>query len=170
MGQFKLFVVLAGLLCAGVAQAELKVATFDANEVMASTNAAKRAAGALEGRLESAQRQIAALEKPLLEKQKQLRDQASVMAPDKAKVAQEAFGKELAEFRSKAQEIQGGLDAENAKLRSRITDGVRTVVAEIAKEKQYDLILPKALVFYSGQNVPDISDEVLKRANVLLDK
>ena len=155
---------------AAPAWAEMKVAVFDATMVMAGTNAAKRAAGALEGRVSSAQQRISALEKPLLEKQKQLREQAAVMAPDKAKEAQAAFAKDLAAFRTQAQQIQEDLDSENAKMRKRITDGVRTVVEQIAAEQKYDLILPKGLVFYSGKAVPDISDEVLKRANALLDK
>jgi Skp family chaperone for outer membrane proteins len=169
----KLKLVIMTCVMVGVAsltQAQLNVAVFDATEVMANTNAAKRAAETLETRLDAGQKQIAELEKPLLEKQKQLRDQASVMAPDKAKTAQAEFAKELAEFRRKAQEIQGLFDAENAKLRARITDGVRSVVAELAKERKYDLILPKSLVFYSSTSVPDITADVLSRANTLLDK
>lgn len=164
--------VLVGALLVWAAplHAELKMAVVDATEVMANTNAAKRAAQTLEARLEAGKKEISALEKPLLEKQKQLRDQASVMAPDKAKAAQAEFGKQLAEFRRKAQEIQGQFDAEDAKLRARIADGVRSVVAEIAKEQKYDVILPKSLVFHTSDAVPDITAEVLTRANALLDK
>jgi outer membrane protein len=150
--------------------AELKIAVFDATEVMANTNAAKRAAGALEGRVNAAQARINALEKPLLAKQKQLQEQKAVMADDKFQAARAEFGKELNAFRQQAQEIQGGLESENTKLRRQITDGVRTVVGQLAAERKYDLILPKALVFHSSANVPDVTDEVLKRANALLDK
>jgi Skp family chaperone for outer membrane proteins len=93
-----------------------------------------------------------------------------VMAPDKAKAAQAEFGKELSEFRRKAQEIQTQFDAQDAKLRARIAEGVRTVVSEVAQEKKYDLILPKSLVLHSSVAVPDITAEVLTRANALLDQ
>lgn len=153
-----------------MAHAQTKIAVLDVAEVMANTNAAKRAAESLEGRMNTAQKQISALEKPLLEKQKQLRDQASVMAPDKAKAAQADFGKELGEFRRKVQEINGQLDAENVKLRNRIADGVKSVVTEIAKERAYDVVLPKTMALYTSEAVPDITADVLKRANALLDK
>lgn len=160
-----------GLLGLGLpAWAEMKVAVFDAAEVMASTNAAKRAATTLEARVSSAQTRINGLEKPLLEKQKQLREQAAVMAPDKAREAQTAFNRELAEFRQQAQKIQGELEAENIRLRQRIADGVRTVVSQLAQEQGYDLILPKGLVFYSGKGIPDVTKDVLTRANRALDQ
>ncbi|MCA3244647.1 MAG: OmpH family outer membrane protein [Alphaproteobacteria bacterium] len=150
--------------------AELKVAVFDAAEVMAGSNAAKRAAGTLEGRVKAAQARINDLEKPLLEKQKQLREQAAVMTPDKAREAQTAFNRDLAAFRQQAQRIQGDLEDENVKLRKRISDGVRSVVEGLAQEKGYDLVLPKGLVFYSGAAVPDVTKDVLARTNALLDK
>lgn len=150
--------------------ADMKVAIFDANVVMNSTNASKRAATRLEARVNEAQKKIADLEKPLVAKQQQLREQQSVMAPDRAKQAQEEFAKELGEFRKKASAIQEELEVENSKLRKQLAEGVRKVVADLAKEREIDLILPKGMVFHASAEVPDLTDEVLKRANALLDK
>jgi outer membrane protein len=163
-----LVAVLIGL--AAPTWAELKVAVFDAAEVMTGSNAAKRAAATLESRVEAAQERINGLEKPLLEKQKQLREQAAVMAPDKAREAQAAFTRELAAFRQQAQNIQNDLESENLKLRQRIAAGVRTVVEKMAKEKGYDVVLPKGLVFFSSAAVPDLTQDVLTRTNAVLDQ
>lgn len=168
MKQWMLVALLAGL--ALPAFAELKVAVFDATEVMAGSNAAKRAATNLQGRVKSAQARIDDLERPLLDKQKQLREQAAVMTPEKAREAQTAFNRELATFRQQAQRIQSELETENVKLRQRITESVRTVVAQLAQEKGYDLVLPKGLVFHSSPAVPDLTKDVLARTNALLDK
>jgi outer membrane protein len=165
-----LLATLATLALVAPAWAQSKVAVFDAPQVIASTNAAKRAATALEGRVKDAQTRINALEKPLLDKQKQLREQQAVMAADKFQQAQEGFAKDLASFRQQAQGIQQSLDDENIRLRKQIAEAVRTVVEQIAKEQKFDLVLPKGMVFFAGANVPDISAEVLKRANALLDK
>jgi Skp family chaperone for outer membrane proteins len=150
--------------------AEGKIAVFDAQQVINGTNAANRAISALTGKRDAAQTRINALEKPLLEKQKKLREQQAVMAPDKFNAEKEAFAKDLLAFRNQAQQIQTDLDEENLKLRKTIADAVRTVVEQIAKEKGYDIILPKGLTFYSSANVPDISADALARANKLLDK
>jgi Skp family chaperone for outer membrane proteins len=152
------------------ADASLKVAIFDAPQVINGTNAAKRAVSTLTSRRDAAQKKINALEKPLLEKQQKLREQQTVMAPDKFQAAQESFAKDLADFRAKAADIQGGLDEENMKLRKQIAEAVRDTVEKIAKERGYDLVLPKGMTFYAASNVPDISAEVLEKANKALDK
>lgn len=160
---------LAGLVSVAHA-ADGKIAVFDAQQVINGTNAAKRAIGSLTSKRDAAQAKINGLEKPLLEKQKKLREQQAVMSPDKFNAEKEAFAKDLAAFRAQAQQIQNGLDEENLKLRKTIADAVRDVVEQIAKEKGYDVVLPKGLTFYTSANVPDISADALARANKLLDK
>lgn len=150
--------------------AEGKIAVFDAQQVINGTNAAKRAVSTLTSKRNAAQSKIDALEKPLLEKRKKLGEQQSVMAADKFRAEQEAFAKELVAFRNKAQKIQNDLDEENMKLRKQIAEAVRTSVEQIAKEKGYDLVLPKGMTFYTSANVPDISAEAKARANKILDK
>jgi outer membrane protein len=157
-------------LLAQPAAAQMKVAVFDAQEVITNTNAAKRAVGTLTSRRDGAQQKIDALEKPLVEKQKQIRSQQAVMSPEKLQEAQAAFAKDLAKFRASAQEIQSDLDRENLKLRKDITDAVRQVVSQLATEQKLDMVLPKGAVFYSSAQVPDLTAEVLKRTNALLDK
>lgn len=163
-------VMALGALVGVAAHAETKVAVFDAQEVLNNTGAAKRAVKDLTAKRNAAQDKINALEKPLIEKQKKLREQQAVMAPDKFAAAKDDFAKDLEKFRAEGEAIQTDLDKENAKVRKQISDAVRTVVEQIAKEKGYDLIVPKNLVFFSSTNVPDISDEVLARANKVLDK
>ncbi len=154
----------------GANAAPANVAVFDAQQVINGTNAAKRAVTELTGKRNAAQARIDALEKPLIEKQEKLRGQQSVMAADKFQQAQADFAKELNTFREQAQKIQNDLDEQNMKLRKQIADAVRTAVEGIAKEKGYDVVLPKAVTFYTSAGVADISTEVLSRANKTLDK
>ena len=167
-----LAMVMAVAAVAGV-QAQAKatsIAVFDAQQVINGTNAAKRAISDLTGKRNAAQAKIDALEKPLLDKQQKLRGQQSVMAADKFQQAQADFAKELNAFRQQAQKIQNDLDEQNMKLRKTIADAVKTAVEGIAKEKGYDIVLPKGVTFYTSPNVMDISSEVLARANKTLDK
>jgi len=167
-----LALVMAVAAVAGV-QAQAKaptIAVFDAQQVINGTNAAKRAISELTGKRNAAQSRIDALEKPLLDKQQKLRSQQGVMAADKFQQAQADFAKELNDFRQQAQKIQGDLDEQNMKLRKTIADAVKVSVEGIAKEKGYDIVLPKGVTFYASPNVVDISAEVLARANKALDK
>lgn len=150
--------------------AEGKIAVFDAQEVINDTNAAKRAITSLTAKRDAAQAKIDALKKPLIEKQNKLREQQNVLAADKFQAAQAEFTKDLAKFRTDAQAIQNDFDNENTKVRKELDDAVHSAVEAIAKEKGYDLILPAGMTFYTSANVPDISKDVLARANKLLDK
>lgn len=163
-------VAIAALTGTVNAQAKPTVAVLDAQQVINGTNAAKRAVTELKGKQAAAQARIDALEKPLLEKKQTLISQQGVMAADKFKQAGADFTKELDTFRQQAIKIQTELDEQNMKLRKQINDAVRTVVEQIAKEKGYDLILPKGMTFYASAGVPDISTEALTRANKMLDK
>lgn len=161
--------VLAMVAGAAVA-AELKVAVLDGPMVINQTNAAKRAVETLKSSRDSAQKQIAALEAPLVDKQKKLVEQQKVLAPDKFAAEQKAFEQDVAAFRAKAEAIQADLEKKGLGLRKQIADTVRTIVDKLAKERGYDLVVSKSMVFSSSANVPDITAEVLKQANAALDK
>lgn len=148
--------------------AQAKIAVFDAQNVINNTAAAKRAVSSLQAKREAAQKQINGLEAPLLQKRQQLAEQQGVLAADKFKAAQEAFAKDLAGFRAKALGIQEELDKDNLKFRKQISDAVKDVVAEIAKAKGYDLVLPKSVTFYTAPTVVDISAEVLTKVDAKL--
>lgn len=154
----------------GVHAAEGKMAVFNAQDVIDDTNAAKRAITTLTAKRDAAQAKIDALKKPLIEKQNKLREQQGVLSAEKFQAAQAEFTKDLAKFRTDAQAIQTDFDNENMKVRKELDDAVRTAVEALAKEKGYDVILPKGMTFYTSANVPDISAEVLARTNKLLDK
>lgn len=148
----------------------LSIAVFDTQKVMNGTNAAKKASADLMAKSKDAQSRINALEKPLIEKRQKLIGQQGVMAADKFKQASDEFAKELDTFRGQALKIQSDLDQEIVKTRKRISDAVGQAVEQIAKEKSYDLVLPKGMIIYTGPNVTDISADAMARANKMLDK
>jgi Skp family chaperone for outer membrane proteins len=162
-------IAVASLTAANALAAELKVAMLDAQQVINDTNAAKKAVSSLQAKRDAAQKQIDGMEAPLLEKRKKLAADTTLTG-DKAKAAEDSFGKEVAQFREKAINIQRDLDDANLTARKRIADAVKGVVEQIAKEKGYDLVVPKSVILYNNANVPDISAETLKRANAILDK
>ena len=157
-----------GCMLAPAAQA-LNIAVLDANEVINQTNAAKRAIDQLTKKRDAAQQRIQKMETTFTEQKRKLEDQSSVMNAEQLNTAQADLRKDFLKFRAEAQSIQEELDRENLTLRKTIADTVRTVVEQMAKERKYDVVLPKNLLFYSTDAV-DISNEVLKRANAALDK
>ncbi len=148
----------------------LSIAVFDNQKVMTSVNAVKRANDAMTARTKEAKAKIDGMEKPLLEKKKQLAAQQGVMAADKFKEATDAFMKDLDNLRQQTAKIESDLNKEMFASRKRIIDGVSAAVEQVAKEKGYDIVLPKGNTITVSANVPDITAEAIAKANQMLDK
>ena len=149
---------------------QLSIAVFDNQKVMTSVNAVKRANDTMTAKTKEAKTRIDALEKPLLEKKKQLAAQQGVMAADKFKEATTAFMKDLDSLRQQTAKIESELNKEMFASRKRIIDGVSAAVEAVAKEKGYDIVLPKGNTITTSANVPDITTEAIAKANQMLDK
>ena len=145
------------------------IAVFDTQKVMNGTNAAKRANDDFTTKRRAAQAKVNDLEKPLMDKKQKLIAQQGVMAADKFQQASTDFAKEVDAFRVQAQKITGDLEEQIMQTRKRIADAVGTSVEQLAKEKGYDLVLPRSMVLFTSASVPDISNEILGRANKILD-
>lgn len=150
------------------AQAQGKIAVFDAQLIYAESNAAKRAGDQLKAKQQKANQEIQSLEKPLVEKQKELASQQTLLAPDKFKSAQQELQKDYIAYRNQAAKISQDFERDQFTARKQIADAMRAAVADLAKEKGYDLVLPKAMALYAAPGVPDISQDVLTRVNAKL--
>lgn len=167
----KLFILAAPLLVfvCGVNAYAQNIAVIDAAAVVNETNAAKRAIDVLRKKTEEAQGRIDKMEAELEEKRQQLEKKRDVLSEEIFEKEKMELSREFRDFRNKAQQIQEGLDEENMGLRKEITDEIRAVVEEIAKERNLDIVIAENLLIYS-KNTIDISDEVLKRVNKRLDR
>lgn len=155
-----------GLMATPLAQ---KIAVLDSQRVVNSTNAAKKAVKELTAARDAAQKKVKKLEKPLLEKRNALEEKKSVLSQEDFLKEQGKLRNDVRSFRLEAQTIQEDLERKNLTFRKKISDTVREVVAEYAKEKGYDIVLPKALLLYAT-DATDISDAVLARTNKKLGK
>lgn len=164
----RLFAFLAFVLVSSTSFAAT-LAVLDAQKVVNSTNAAERAVKELVAARDAAQAKIDKLEKPLVAKRKALEEKKTILSQDEFLKEQGLLRNEYRSFQIEAQGIQEDLERQNISVRKKISDTVKAVVAEYAKKKGYDIVLPKALLFYATDST-DISDDILKLANQQLDK
>lgn len=165
--------IIAALLIAGVAAMpasakELNIAVLDAQGVINSTNAAKRAVEELKKKTAEGQAKVAEMEKPLVERQNELAEKRSALSPEKYSEMEADLRKDVIKFRAEAQSIQESLDRENVKLRREIAEEVRKVVDEMSEKNGYDLVLPLNGAFFVKDSL-NITEEVLKKVNKALD-
>jgi outer membrane protein len=110
------------------------------------------------------------------EQEKKLQARGKELVEQKKALSAEAWGKKSQEFNEKvkgeskeAQKKQKVVEAALVKSLEVIRDETIKVVAEIAKEKKIDLVIPNSQLLFSKSGL-DISDEVLKKLNERLTK
>lgn len=154
---------------ASPSQARLTVAVVDVPKVLKDSTAAKGAIEMLQAKRNSFQKEIDQKEQELRKKAAELEKQKSVLSAEAFKKKQDLFQKDVAAVQQSVQQKRASLEATyNASLKQ-VRDQIIQIIAELAKEKRFDLAVPSAQVLYAQSQI-DISKEVLTRLNQRLPK
>ncbi len=122
-----------------------KVAVVDATKIVANSSAVKSLKAEQENKIKAMQ---ATIEKARSEISKET---------DPNKIAQ------LEEkYRNEINQQKLNLDTEYNKKLTQIDSEIRNTVVEKAKSMNYDLVLPKTIVFYGGDDITDIIAKDIK--------
>lgn len=156
--------VAAALAFGQTAWAENSIAVLDVAKVIASSEANKSANEKLKKMQSEIQAKINKMKTPLAEKERRLAERRSMMTSEQFLNEQTELRKEVSNFKFEAEEMQATLQAEGMKLRKEIVKTLSEVTAEVAKEKDIDVVLPSNGLVYVGDAI-DVSEEVLKRLN-----
>jgi Skp family chaperone for outer membrane proteins len=112
-----------------------------------------------------------ALETRIREQEAELREQENSLMERRPNLTDEEFANERGVLESRAatyqkeiQETKLQLDRLYATSMSQVQDALNEVIAEIAKERQADLVLSKTMVMITHADL-DITDEALQRLN-----
>jgi len=145
------------------------IAVVNIQQVMRDSTAAKSVREQLESKQKSFQSEITKKEEALQKEDQELGKQKSVLS-------KEAFEKKATEFRKKAAEVQKEVQTKKALLDSGferalndIQKSVNDIIAEMAKEKSFQLAVPTSQILYADDKM-DISKDVLERLNKKLPK
>jgi outer membrane protein len=145
----------------------LNLATVDMQRVMSDAKAAKSAKTQLEAKQKAFQADVGRTEAELQKGDQELAKQRSLLSAD-------AFKSKLADFRKQAAAAQKDVQGKRLKLRRAfemaivtIQKQVTQIIADIAKERQYDIVVPSAQSLYHNPSL-DITTEVLTRLDAKL--
>lgn len=153
---------------ASFAHAAGEIAVVDIQQVVSQSEAAKKANEKLKKMAEESDDKIRELQKPLVEDQKKLEGQRSVLSQEQFLEREAELRKKVNDYRNEAQDIQGRIERESIAERRRITEAALEVVNEIAKKRQYKLVVHRNVALFTGDAV-DITADVLKEVNKRLD-
>jgi outer membrane protein len=115
-------------------------------------------------------------QKEVTKKQNELESEQKRIEGKKNVLSKEAFEKETKAFEKKIDDLKTFVDKKQNSLKkasmdsmSKINDKIKDIITEIAKEKEFDAIVPASQTLYYKDEL-DVSEEVLKRLNKKITK
>jgi outer membrane protein len=155
---------------AALAQVPLPPATaavIDYQRVMREAKAAESIRVQIEARRVRYQSEIAEEEQRLVEADRELARQRSVLSPEAFNERRKSFEEDVAEIQRMLQNRRQQLDDVAAMAMSEVREAVIQVVGELAEERGFNLVLPSANVLLFSPQI-EITDEVLAKLDVNL--
>ena len=161
-------VLLVGLILAVglAAQAEFKVGVVDMQKAIQASSAGKKAKKEVEGDFEKKKKDLKKKEDDLKKKVEEFEKKKAVLSDKVREEQQMDLQKEMMQFREELGKSQMTIQQKERELTKPILEKLQKVITEIAKEKDFSVVLEKAeqSVMFAKAEL-DITDEVIKRAD-----
>ena len=148
---------------------EVNIAVIDMQRIMSDSLSAKSVQEQVVKTRNKFQDEMTKKEADLAKNNQEISKQQSLLS-------QEAFEEKLRQFNDKVATVQHDFQTKKAAFDQAtidaaivIEDAVNDIVAKLAKEKSYSLVIPTSQILYSD-NMLDITDYVLKSLNARLTK
>lgn len=151
------------------AQMQTKVAVVNIQKIMSQSKAAESIQDQLQKHRKSFQDEFSKHERDLMDQEKALVEARAEMTPEDFTKKKQEFESQLLETRKLVQKRQRALEEGAGKALGELRDQVVRIVAEMADEQEYDLVVTKQNVILAQKDM-DITDEVMKRLNKNLKK
>tara|TARA_B100002051_G_C16661337_1_gene599281 strand:+ start:769 stop:1254 length:486 start_codon:yes stop_codon:yes gene_type:complete len=138
-----------------------KLATVDMDTVLKTSPKAASLKADLEKQFGERNKQIAAQAKALQDEFQNYDKNKAILSADKLDKMKKDIQVKGAALQQSKQQFQQDLSARQMQISNQMIDGIKNKIASIAKKDGFDLVLPSAIVLYSG-DVSDITPQVVK--------
>lgn len=122
-----------------------KVAVVDATKIVANSSAVKNLRA---------------------EQEKKMKEMQSTIEKARAEISKETDSNKIAQlqekYRTQINQQKIALDTDYNKKLNQIDSDIRNTVVEKAKSMNYDLVLPKNIVFFGGDDITDVIAKDIK--------
>ncbi len=156
--------LLAGLLSAPAARADVKIGYFDAKRVLAEADEAKAAKARLEDELKRKQKQIDDQRVELERAKKDLDQRAPVMSQSAKDQAEGELMQKLQAAQKLYIELQQDLAAREQQVLGELLTRLEPVVREIADAEGYQYVFEKSGLFVAP-SAHDLTAQVIRKYN-----
>ncbi len=147
-----------------VAAQNAKVGFVDVGRLLEDSPQAVAARQKLQNEFAPRNEELEKLHKEVSELAQKLTNESDVMSEEKRLDQEREVQRRRRDFERKRDEVREDLAIRRNEELGKLQDEVNAVVAEIANEEGFDLILTQAVSLYASKRI-DITDRVLKKMN-----
>lgn len=158
----KLVIVLGSLLIAAAAHAETKIGLVDMQKAIQSTSAGKKAKSELEGDFNKKKKELESKEAELKKMGEELEKKKSVMSEEALGKKQAEFQEEMLKYRDVVGKSQVEIQKKERDLTAPILEKMKKVIAKLAKDKGYSVIMESNQSVLFATPDGDLTDDVIK--------
>jgi outer membrane protein len=153
------FLVVVALAAAPLAQAEIKIATIRATELIRESPHYKAAETKMRAEFDKRQGELETTGKALAEDIKKFQRDADIMSPDERAKKEKDLSARQVDFQYTQQKFREDAAARDRELTQDLMGKIKEAIEKVAKEKGLDLVVQDPV--YSTPAM-DVTDEVLK--------
>ncbi len=156
--------VIMVLLLPFESMAEVKIGYVDLNRALNESKRGKDAKAELEALVRNKQASIDELENKINEMRQEYDKQAQALSESAKKAKEEEIENAIRNYQKVVGEAQAEVEKKRKELTSRIINELKEVIARIAEEEGFTIILESSdgLILYSKKGL-DLTDKVIKR-------
>jgi outer membrane protein len=158
----KVIVLLGSLLIASAGHTETKIGLVDMQKAIQSTSAGKKAKSELEGEFNKKKKELEGKEAELKKIGEELEKKKSVMSEEALGKKQAEFQEEMLKYRDVVGKSQVEIQKKERDLTAPILDKMKKVIAKLAKEKGYSVIMESNQTVLFATPDGDLTDDVVK--------
>ncbi len=139
------------------------IAIIDTPKILRQSKAGASVARQVEQYSQEAQKEIAAKEQGLREQEEKLSGQRAVLSQDAFQREAQGFQQEVAEMQRQVQQRKIAIDQSMAQGNQQIFRVIEEILKELAREREFDLVLERTQVAAIVNQQMEITQEVLRR-------
>ena len=152
------------LLLPMLAFAEPKIVVVDPERALGATEEVKARIGKFQTDMQGQENKLRKLRDDIMKIEERLQKEGVAMSRDQSQSLTDERDAKMIEFRSLQQLVQQRLQQSQEELQTAMSPKLEKAVADLSKQKGYDLVLVKQAVLFSSQSV-DITEDVTKQIN-----
>ncbi len=165
VGRVSGLLIVAAIVINGQAMAaDIKIGVIDMKKVLSTSSSGQKAQGIIEEKMKSLQASFKKDENDLLALQKEMEKKSSAWTDAVKKEKAMAFQKKRNDLAVKQEDANNELKKLREQNVNPILKKLEDIVAKVAKDEGYSLVLPRNVVLYTTE-AADISDKVTAELN-----